>query len=249
MTPTFDERAEWFDRHYETTRGRVRATLVLERLAATLPPPRATVLDVGGGSGAIAVPLAVRGYDVTVLDPSPAMLALARQHAADAGVDVGFVDGPVAGIASLAPGPFDAICCHAVLMYLDDPAVHLAAMRRAAAEGAVLSLLEKNRLGLAMRPGLRGDYAEALRVLDDPVATGNLGIENRSRSADEWRELLTASGWRLDSWVGIRLFSDVAPDVLRDDDFDRLLTLERAAGEREPYRSTARLIHISATAN
>ena len=248
MTPTFDERAEWFDRHYETSRGRVRATLVLERLDAILPPPSVTVLDVGGGSGAIAVPLAARGYDVTVLDPSPAMLALARTHADEAGTDVRLVQGGVEQIAEVTPGPFDAICCHAVLMYLDDPAPHLIAMREAAADGGVLSLLEKNRLALSLRPGFRGDYGEALRVLDDPVATGNLGITNRSRSVDEWRELLSASGWRLDSWVGIRLFSDLAPDVLSDGDYDRLLTLERTAGQREPYRSAARLIHIGATA-
>jgi SAM-dependent methyltransferase len=196
----------------------------------------------------IAVPLGAGGYDVTVLDPSSAMLSLARRHAEDAGADVRLIEGAVEQIGALAPGPFDAICCHAVLMYLDDPAAHLAAMRRAAVSGATLSLLEKNRLGLAMRPGLRGDYTEALRVLDDPVATGNLGIVNRSRSVQEWEELLTATGWRLDSWVGIRLFSDLAPDALSDAEYDRLLTLERAAGEREPYRSAARLVHLSATA-
>lgn len=248
MTPTFDHRAEWFDRHYETTRGRARAALVLERLAASLPPPPATVLDVGGGSGAIAVPLAVRGYDVTVLDPSIAMLELARRHAAEMEADVRFAEGGVERIAELAPGPFDAVCCHAVLMYLDDPNRHLAAMRHAAATGATLSLLEKNRSALAMRPGLRGDYAEALRVLDDPVASGNLGIPNRSRSVEEWDVLLSDAGWRLDSWVGIRLFSDVAPDALDDEAFDQLLTLERSAGLREPYRSASRLIHLSATA-
>jgi SAM-dependent methyltransferase len=248
VTPTFDERAEWFDHHYEATRGRVRATLLLERLAESLPAPPATVLDVGGGSGVIAVPLAARGYEVTLLDPSPAMLDLARGHAADAGAELRFVEGRVERIAELTPGPFDAVCCHAVLMYLDDPAPHLAAMRHAASTSATLSLLEKNRLALAMRPGLRGDYAEALRVLDDPVAGGNLGIPNRSRSVDEWSDLLTGSGWRLDSWVGIRLFSDLAPDVLSEEDAERLLSLEREAGRREPYRSAARLIHLSATA-
>ncbi len=248
MTTSFDDRAEWFDRHYGTTRGRVRAALVLERLAATMPPPPAAVLDVGGGSGAIAVPLAVSGFDVTVLDPSPAMLELAGAHARGAGVEVRFVEGGVERIAELTPGPFDAICCHAVLMYLDDPSTHLVAMRDAAATGATLSLLEKNRSALAMRPGLRGDYAEALRVLDDPVATGNLGIPNRSRSVQEWDGLLAQAGWRLDSWAGVRLFSDVAPDVLSDAQYGDLLDLERAAGEREPYRSAARLIHLSATA-
>ena len=248
MTPTFDERAEWFDHHYETTRGRVRATLVLERLDTTLPPPPATVLDVGGGSGVIAVPLAARGYDVTLLDPSAAMLELARGHAGDAGAELRFVEGGVERIAELSPGPFDAICCHAVLMYLEEPAPRLVEMRRAATTGATLSLLEKNRLALAMRPGLRGDYGEALRVLDDPVASGNLGIPNRSRSVDEWSELLTSAGWRLDSWAGIRLFSDLASDALSDDEYDKLLTLEREAGRRDPYRSAARLIHLNATA-
>ena len=114
--------------------------------------PPATVLDVGGGSGAIAVPLAAQGYRVTVLDPSNAMLDLAGRHAADAGVELRLVPGGVESLAELAPGPFDAVCCHAVLLYLDDPDVHLAALRRVVSAGATLSLLEKNRLALAMRP-------------------------------------------------------------------------------------------------
>jgi hypothetical protein len=85
-------------------------------------------------------------------------------------------------------------------------------------------------------------------VLDDPIATGNLGIPNRSRSVEEWDGLLAQAGWRLDSWAGVRLFSDVAPDVLSDAQYGDLLDLERAAGERERYRSAARLIHLSATA-
>jgi SAM-dependent methyltransferase len=222
--------------------------LVLERLADILPPPPATVLDVGGGSGAIAVPLASQGYRVTVLDPSHAMLDLAGRHAADAGVDLGLVPGGVETLAELAPGPFDAVCCHAVLLYLDDPGAHLLALRGVVAAGATLSLLEKNRAALSMRPGLRGEYAEAIRVLDDPLAQGNLGIPNRARSVREWAGLLDAAGWRATDWVGIRLFSDIAPDAVPDADFDRLLALEREAGRREPYRSVARLVHIGARA-
>jgi len=60
--------------------------------------------------------------------------------------------------------------------------------------------------------------------------------------------LLSAAGWRLDSWVGIRFFSDLSPDTLSGAEYDQLLALERAAGERDPYRSAARLIHLSATA-
>lgn len=99
-----------------------------------------------------------------------------------------------------------------------------------------------------MRSGLAGDYDEAIRVLDDPVASGNLGIPNRSQTVQEWSRLLTESGWEVESWDGVRLFSDGAPTEILPERFDRLLDLERKAGRREPYRSIARLVHISARA-
>lgn len=248
MDPTFDERAGWFDAHYGTTRGRIRLALVLERLRETLPPPPARVLDAGGGSGVVAVPLAEQGYDVTLLDSSEGMLRVAQERIETAGAELAVVHGSIDDVPELTRGTFDAVCCHAVLMYVDDPAGSLKVFRSAAREGAVLSLLEKNRDGLAIRPGLRGDYVEALRVLDDPIAAGNLGVPNHSRSVDEWRGLLGAAGWRYDSVVGIRLFSDLADDDLPDETFEQLLRLEREAGRRDHYRAIARLIHLSATA-
>ena len=109
------------------------------------------------------------------------------------------------------------------------------------------SFLEKNRDALAVRPGLGRDYEEAIRVLDDPMASGNLGIPNRSRSVEEWTRLLGDTGWQLDSWVGIRLFCDLAPDELSPERFEQLLQLEREADRRDPYRLLSRLIHVSAT--
>ena len=47
-------------------------------------PPR--VLDVGGGSGVWAVPLAAAGCLVTVVDPSPNALATLQRRAVEAGV-------------------------------------------------------------------------------------------------------------------------------------------------------------------
>jgi ubiquinone/menaquinone biosynthesis C-methylase UbiE len=247
-SPTFDDRAEWFDAHYGTTRGRIRRHLVLERLAETLPPPPARVLDAGGGTGVIAIPLAEQGYDVTLLDPSEGMLRVAREHIDRSGVELAAVHGTIGDARGLTGGPFDAICCHAVLMYVDDAGAALKVLRSVARKGAILSLLEKNRHGLALRPGFRGDFDEALRVMDNPVAAGNLGIQNRARSLAEWRELLGDAGWRFDSVVGIRLFSDAADDDLSDEAFEQLLRLEQEAGRRSPYRDVARLIHIAATA-
>jgi SAM-dependent methyltransferase len=246
--PTFDERAEWFDEHYSTTRGRVRRELVLERIRATAPPPPAAVLDVGGGSGAIAIPLAAAGYRVTVADPSRGMLDIAVANAAEAGVDIRVEQIAIDDLPGSSLGAFDVVCCHAVLLYVDDPPSALRILRSAAREGATLSLLEKNRGALAIRPGLAGDYAEALRVLDDAVATGNLGIPNRSHPVATWLAWLDEAGWGVSSWAGIRLFSDTARDGLSEPAFRALLDLEREAGARDPYRSVARLVHFAATA-
>jgi S-adenosylmethionine-dependent methyltransferase len=247
--PTFDERAEWFDAHYDTTRGRIRLGLLMDRITRSFPPPPARILDAGGGSGVVAVPLASLGYAVTQLDPSDGMLRVAARRIQDAGIDVRAVAGSIDDLTASAPGPYDAICCHAVLMYLDDPEAALRTLRSHATADAVLSLLEKNRDGLALRPGLRGDYEEAIRVLESPFAAGNLGIPSRARSVDEWKELLAATGWTPGSWAGIRLFSDLAPDDLSPERFEQLERLEREAGRRDPYRSVARLIHIVATAS
>jgi ubiquinone/menaquinone biosynthesis C-methylase UbiE len=53
-----------------------------ELLKRHLPPPPATVLDVGGGSGPYACRLAEQGYEVTLLDPVPLHVEQARRAAA-----------------------------------------------------------------------------------------------------------------------------------------------------------------------
>jgi cyclopropane fatty-acyl-phospholipid synthase-like methyltransferase len=50
-------------------------------LAEFLPPPPATILDVGGGPGRYAIALAAQGYQVTLTDLSEANLGLAQEKA------------------------------------------------------------------------------------------------------------------------------------------------------------------------
>ncbi|HEX7982727.1 MAG TPA: peptide chain release factor N(5)-glutamine methyltransferase [Duganella sp.] len=79
--------------------------LTLERL-----PPSGRVLDMGTGSGAIAVAVAHtrRDADVTALDVSPEALAVARRNAAANGVRVAFLQSD--WYAALeAKAPFDVI--------------------------------------------------------------------------------------------------------------------------------------------
>ena len=52
--------------------------------------PGMQVVDVGCGTGRLAIALALRGYDVVGLDASGEMLRIARQHAREAGMPVTF---------------------------------------------------------------------------------------------------------------------------------------------------------------
>lgn len=248
MEDRFAGKAEWFDEHYRSVRGRVRLELVLERLGRALPPPPVDILDAGGGTGAFAIPLARLGHKVTMLDQSAEWLERARASAAAAGVDLRLVNAGLESLADADLGRFKVILCHAVLMYVEEPKDALRALRAAAAPNAVLSLLEKNRDGIALRPGLRGDYVEARRLLSERESVGGLGVANRALSVDEWQVMLRETGWSPDDWVGVRLFSDLAPDDLDTDAYAGLVELERAAGALDPYRQVSRLVHVIARA-
>src|SRR4051794_3308714 len=65
---------------YASVKGQVRTFVLHAQLMRHLPPPPATILDVGGGAAHQSLPLARLGFDVTLLDPSPAMLAKAEQR-------------------------------------------------------------------------------------------------------------------------------------------------------------------------
>jgi len=67
-----------------------------------------TVLDIGGGTGAFSIPLARRGFSVTHLDFSPAMLDIARQKAR--GLDnIRFVEANATDLSQFADRSFDLV--------------------------------------------------------------------------------------------------------------------------------------------
>lgn len=64
-------------------RNRLELARTRELLARHLPPPPATILDVGGGPGAYAHWLADQGYDVHLIDPVPLHIEQAMREGGD----------------------------------------------------------------------------------------------------------------------------------------------------------------------
>lgn len=95
-------------------RGRLEFLRTLSLLGRVLPPLPARVLDIGGASGAYAIPLAKRGYEVHLVDPVDRHLDLARTQATENDValasiskgdarDLEFEDASADGVLLLGP--------------------------------------------------------------------------------------------------------------------------------------------------
>lgn len=93
-------------------------------LLPLLPSPPADVIDLGSGTGTLAVLLAQHGYGVRGLDLSERMVDAARAKAVAAGVAVDFRPGDAAE-PPFAPASGDVVLARHVLFMLPDPTAAL----------------------------------------------------------------------------------------------------------------------------
>lgn len=234
---------------YATVKGRVRTYVLHQQLLRHLPPPPVTVLDVGGGAAHQSLPLARLGHDVTVLDPSAAMLAKAEQRLAEEPDEVRRRVRLVQADGERAPEAvggelFGAVLCHGVLMYLPQPDAVLDALCRCTAPGGVLSVMALNRQTLAVRPALEQRWADALAAFDADGETGVLGTPTRADTVEGLSQLMRVGQVEPVAWYGVWLFADWLD--LREDgtDVQGVAAVELQASLRDPYRSLSRVFHL-----
>lgn len=241
---------QFVDGHYGSLRGRVRTHVIHEHLRAHLGPPPLRLVDVGGGAGNQSIPLALAGYDVTIVDPSPAMLERAEQRIASEDPAVArrvrLVEATGEdALAALDGEVFGGVLCHGVLMYLDDPEPLVDALCQLTGRGGLLSIVAKNVEVMALRHAHEGDWAAALASFDSDRQINGLGVDTRGDSIDVLSAMLTARGIDPSAWYGVRLFTDGwTPDRPATDPEDLVLEVELAASQRDPYRQLSRLFHL-----
>ncbi|MFF9851466.1 class I SAM-dependent methyltransferase [Streptomyces litmocidini] len=238
--------------HSDSARGRLRHDLVERRLLTELPARPVTVLDVGCGNGEMTLRLAAAGHRVAGADPSARMLAAAvdrlagRPELADRVRLVG------AGLESLPfeGERFDAVCCHGVLMYLDEPGEAVARLAGLVAPGGLLSVLAKNRRSIGVREALAGDCTTARRLIESGAdrSAGNLGRETRGDTAEDLDRLAAGHGLTPLPWQGVRIFHDHLDDTWAPEPaaYAAALEVEWAASWRSPYRDMGHLVHTLA---
>ena len=153
---------------------------LLESGAAT-DGRRARIVDIGGGTGGFAVPLAELGHTVQVIDPSPDALASLDRRAREAGVAdrVTGQQGDLSDLSDLADEA-DLVLCHGVLEMVDDPAAALAAIADVLRPDGHLSLLVAQRHA-AVAPGSRSRRLPGTRSAKTRTARTHTGCRPARR--------------------------------------------------------------------
>ena len=210
-----------------------------------------SALDVGCGQGTQAIELAARGIHVTGVDPSRPLLDKLTATALERGVFAETMQGTLDDLDHLAAGrTFDLVLAHGLLMYLDDARGAIAVLARRLAAGGVLSITFRNRDALAYRPGLRGEWKQALIAFDAAAYVNELGANAQAHTLDEVTGWCKESGLALERWYGVRVLTDGVPaDKMPDrDTLVDCLAAELEAGKRDPYRRLGSQLHIIARA-
>jgi SAM-dependent methyltransferase len=181
---------------------------------------RGTVVELGVGTGRIAVPVAEAGVRVIGVDSSPGMLAVCRERAEDAGVaellDLRLGDlrnPPVSERVRLVTCPFRSY------LHLADDAERLEALNAArellVEDGRLIfdvfapsreDIESTNGRWLEREPGIweRADWDEDGRrlVLGVRSAQGETTMTLSWLAVSEWRELLERAGFAVDACYG-----------------------------------------------
>lgn len=183
--------------------------LALERL-----PPDAHVLDLGTGSGAIAIAIAHIRPDATVtaLDFSEAALAVARRNASRHGVNIRFLQSD--WYQALAAEQFDVIVANPPYIVAADPHLSQGDLRF-----EPTSALTDHADGLS---ALRKIIEGAPRHL---VGEGWLLMEHGYDQAAQVRELLATHEWRdVQSWKDLARIERVSGAIRHPDVFTPVKT-------------------------
>lgn len=243
------------DGAYSTVKGLVRTYVMHHQLLEHLPEPPATVLDVGGGAGHQSFPLAEAGYEVTLLDSSPAMLDKARERLArvspGAQRRVSIVQAAGKDAERAVDGRrFTAVLCHGVLGYVEQPGPLVDQLCRCATRGGLVSIMTGNARTTAVQPALERRWDDALAAFDARTANGVLGVRARADTVEEVSELLKVGGVEPLRWYGVWLFVDwlefggVELDPGDTEQVAAAAAVELEASRRDPYRQLSRVFHL-----
>lgn len=201
-------------------------------------------VDLGGGTGGMAMALGESGYRVRVVDPSPDALAALERRTAEQGLGdaVTGVQGDATELAALVGSDSaDLVICHKVLEVVDDPVEALAAIAGVLRSGGALSLLVAQRHAAVLTQALAGHIVQARDTWRDPARFDREKILH-----------LLSADFRVLDLHGVGALADhVAESVLdaQPGAHAELLALEQDVATDPAFQALAPHLHVFAVAD
>jgi ubiquinone/menaquinone biosynthesis C-methylase UbiE len=130
--------ATWYARNTSRDMRRFADTA---RLVAERVGPGGDVLEVAPGPGYLSIEMAKRGYTVTALDISKSFVRIARENAAENGVNVDVRLGNASAMP-LADASFDFVVCMAAFKNFTNPIGAINEMHRVLKPGGQASIFD-----------------------------------------------------------------------------------------------------------
>lgn len=189
--------AEQYDERYVGPRWDLYDHVTLHVAGTHMPPAPARVLDAGAGSGKFALKLLRLGHDLTLLDPSEEMLAVARRKIETSlpGAKAQFVPGTIEKLP-FPDAAFDFVFCEG------DPLSYCITTHRDAAKeimrvlrpgGGFYASLD-NRWHYALAMIAMGHAEQGLAAAETGAATDPYGVPVHAFRADEIRDVFHQAG-------------------------------------------------------
>jgi SAM-dependent methyltransferase len=244
----------YYNRRAEETRldrglSQLEAVSTRHLIARHLPPPPASILDIGGAAGAYAGWLAEQGYTVHLIDPVPRLVEEARRRSGQFAYPLASVTVGDARELDFATASVDGVLLLGPLYHLtasNDRATALAEAARVLRSGGLLFAAAISRWALALDGLVRDAFAEPdfAAAVDRAVRDG----QHRNPSArdglfttayfhrpEELQHEATAAGFEMLGLYGIegpaRMLADFEErwaDPRRRDDMLRIAELVEA---------------------
>ncbi|MGI5262345.1 class I SAM-dependent methyltransferase [Streptomyces angustmyceticus] len=232
-------------------------------LADRFPLPDAHVLDLGCGTGTVALPLAEVSGEVFAVDPADEMLDQGRRLAAERGMtNVRWLQGDAAALPALGLPPLDLAVMAKSFHWMDREQV-LADLDALTTPGAGVVVVSAGPPGTTPLPGWAAVIEEVRAAFLGPARRAGRGVYPQPK--EPYRDTLerspfatvTVAAWEkpvvrtLDELVGLQYSNSyTAPDLLGDRREPFEAELRRALLTHEPagrYEETIRTEALIAT--
>ncbi|WP_100657428.1 methyltransferase [Alteromonas flava] len=241
---SFDGIASKFDKNiYGTSKGRLREAVLAHQLSPYLTDcSPLSIIDIGGGTGAMAKLALVHEHKVHVNDISADAITLAQEKLAAYGERVEFT---CQDLQSLNLPQFDAVFCHAVLEWTQHPLQIIDKLLTLLRNDGFLSLTFFNYDASLFGNALYGNFDLIRRGL---ITKNRVRLNpNNPQRPKVIMNYLLQQGLSIELSAGIRCFHDYMRDRQQQiTHYDDLLALELEYSTQEPYKWLGKYFHIIA---